>query len=137
MKNKIIIGMLAACALLAGCGKKATIDKTNHAAAFTQMQQDVSTSRMVCYASVNVSKTSNVDFTITDIWKGSENGLALGITNGMQIHSHFPIEVGHPDGAILLFPQNATPSALRGVIYVRQGQVLDMTIQEFKTKIGL
>jgi hypothetical protein len=137
MKYLIIIGIVAACALLAGCGKKATIATAKDHAVFTKMQHDVSTSRVVCYAIVNTSKTTNVVFTITEIWKGSEDGVALGITNGMQIHSHFPGEVGHPDGAILLFPQNANPSAPRGVIYVRQGRVLDMTIQEFKTKIGL
>jgi major membrane immunogen (membrane-anchored lipoprotein) len=139
MKNIIIIGIMAASILLTGCGKKAADDAKPPQRIYllAQTKKDVAASRVVCYAIAKPSKTRNMVFTITEIWKGSEDGSALGITNGTQIESEYPSTDNIPEAAIVLFPQGGSPSGQRSMIWVRQGQVSDLPVQEFKTKIGL
>jgi hypothetical protein len=133
MKNIIIIGIMAACILVAGCGKKAADD-----AELVQIKEYVATNRVVVgYAIADPSKSTNMIFTITEIWKGSKEGSAVGITNGTQIRYQYPSPstADLPDAAIVILDAGSAES--RSMTFVRQGKVLDMTVQEFKTKIGL
>jgi hypothetical protein len=78
-------------------------------------------------------------FTITEVWKGSREGSAIGITNGMQIRYQYPSTSTTylPDAAIVIFPLDAGSREGQSMSFVRQGKVEDMTVQEYRTKIGL
>ena len=171
MKNIIIIGIMAASTMLIGCGKKAAHENPQQAqndSILMGMKQVASTSKaVVAYAVADTSKSTNMVFTITEIWKGLQEGAGVGITNGMEIPYQYPSTSTAylPDAAIVTFSQDSGPSAAtpngrglppvvlspedsspserhglkdeRGMIFVRQGKVCGMTVQEFKTKIGL
>jgi hypothetical protein len=132
MKNKILIaGFMLAAICLTGCGKKVGND------ILEQTQKEVASSRVVGYAVANSSKPPNMVFTVTEIWKGSEDASTLGVTNGTRIECEYRSTQNIPEAIIVLFPPGGSPSGLRSVIWVRQGQVSDMPVREFKTKIGL
>ena len=135
MKNILITAGMAVLILLTGCRKQATSAKM-----LAHTRTEAATSQAVCYAILDTSKSTNAVFKVTEIWKGSDDGSTLGITNGTHIYSPLQTPPDSPDGAILLFLQDATtaePQRAMSAIWVRHGRVLDMTIQEFKKKVGL
>lgn len=99
---------------------------------------------VVAYAVADTNRSTNMTFTITQIWKGSEEGSALGITNGTQIRYQYPngSTAYLPDAAIVTITQDFSPSDTQaitfgpgiGMDFVRQGKVEGMTVQEFKKK---
>ena len=126
---------MAVAILLTGCRKQAAYAKI-----LAHTKADAATSQAVCYAIIDTSKSTNVVFTVTEIWKGSDDGSTLGITSGTRIYSLFQAPPDSSDRAILLFSQDATiqePQRAMSAIWVRHGRVFDLTIQEFKKKIGL
>ena len=101
-------------------------------------RKEVATNQVVGYASANAGNPTNIIFTITEIWKGSEEASRLGITNGMQFTEDGHVPAGRlPDGAIFLFSLNTNLTAEEEMIYVRSGRVENMTVKEFKAKLGL
>ena len=132
MNNIVVIGIAAASILLTGCDKMGdpTVART---------QKEVATSQVIGYASANAAKTTNILLTITEIWKGSEEGLRLGITNGMQFsEDRYHSDGSLPEGAVFLFSVDTNrQTSSESIIWVRSGRVDRMTVQEFKTKIGL
>ncbi|MGO8765714.1 MAG: hypothetical protein ACLQSR_11360 [Limisphaerales bacterium] len=142
MKNIIFIGIMAASTMLMGCDKKAAHKNPQQAqndGILAGMKQAASTSSaVVAYAVADASKSTNMVFTITEIWKGSEEGAAVGITNGMEIPYQYPsASIAYlPDAAIVTFTRGSGPIG-RGMYFVRQGEVGGMTVQKFKSKIGL
>jgi hypothetical protein len=135
MKNILITAGMAVLILLTACRKQATSAKM-----LAHTRTEAATSQAVCYGILDTRKSTNAVFKVTEIWKGSNDGSTLGITNGTHIYSLFHTPADSPDGAILLFLQDATtaePQRAMSAIWVRHGRVLDMTIQEFKKKIGL
>jgi hypothetical protein len=132
MRNIIIIGIMAASILLTGCGKMGDAE-------IARIQNEVATNQMIGYANVNAGKTTNILLTITEIWKGSEEGSRLGITNGRQFSEDWNNYSGSlPEGAVFLFSVDTNrQTSSESVIWVRSGRVENMTVQEFKAKIGL
>jgi hypothetical protein len=132
MKKLIIIGIMAASILLTGCGKMGD-------AVVARTQKEVATSQVIGYASANSGKTTNILLTITEIWRGSEEGARLGITNGMQFSEDGYYSAGSlPEGAVCLFSVDTNrQTSSKHIIWVRSGRVENMTVQEFKAKIGL
>ena len=132
MKSSIIMGIMAVSLLLTGCGKR------NNTLA-ERTAKDVSTSQVVGYATVATSTTTNIFLTVTEIWKGSEQASRFGITNGMQFSKDWNHWDGSlPEGAVFLssFDTNRQ-TGTEEIIWVRSGRVENMTVQEFKAKIGL
>ena len=130
MKSTIIIGIMAASVFLTGCAK---VDDELVA----RTKEGVVQSQVVGYATTGTSTTTNILLTVTEIWKGSEEASRLGITNGMQFSESNP--AGRPpEGAIFVFKFNRqTLGEQKQITWVRSGRVLNMSVQEFKTKIGL
>jgi hypothetical protein len=132
MNNILVIGIVAASILLTGCGNMgdATVGRT---------QKEVATSQVIGYASANAVKTTNILLTITEIWKGSEEGSRLGITNGMQFSEDgYHSDGSLPEGAVFLFSVDTNrQTSSESIIWVRSGRVDRMTVREFKAKIGL
>jgi len=103
--------------------------------------------QLVAYAVADTSDSTNMIFTITEIWAGAKRGSAVGITKGAQIRYQYPSTSTAylPDAAIVTFAQDfstSDPQAITfgpgiGMSFVRQGKVQDMTVQEFKRKMGL
>ena len=125
---------MAVAILLTGCRKQAAYAKI-----LAHTKADAATSQAVCYAIIDTSKSTNAVFTVTEIWKGSDDGSTLGITNGTRIYSLFQAPPDS-DRAVLLILRDATtqePQRVMSAIWVRHGRVFDMSIQEFKKKIGL
>ena len=139
MKKLIIIEIMAVSILLTGCGKKPAddADPTGAKRLFEEMKKTVPISQVVAYAIADTSKSTNMIFTITEIWKGLKEGSAVGITNGMQIRLQNPSPSDLPDAAIVTYPLDAGNTESRGMYFVRDGKVADMTVPEVKTKIGL
>jgi hypothetical protein len=134
MKNIIIIGIMAASILMTGCGNKAAYN----ALYLEKTKKEVAQSQVVGYASANINKTTNILFTITEIWKGSEKASTLGMTNGMQFSDdNYQSAANLPDGEIIIFSRDARGTTEQTTIYVWSGRVEDMTVKEFKAKIGL
>jgi hypothetical protein len=132
MKTIIIIGIMAASILLTGCAKVDT-------AMVERTKKEVATSQVIGYASTATSTTTNISLTVTEIWKTSEEATRLGVTNGMQFSKDYSRWDGRlPEGAIFLFSfDTSRQTSSEEVIWVRSGRVDRMTVQEFKTKIGL
>ena len=130
MNRIIIMGIMAASILLAGCSR---MDDTMVA----RTKKEVPTSQVIGYASANAGNTTNIILKITEIWKGSEEASRLGITNGMQFSKDNP--AGRlPEGAIFLFSFDTNrQTSSEEFIWVRSSRVEHMTVQEFKAKIGL
>jgi len=130
MKNSIVMGIMAASLLLTGCGKM------NDTPA-VRTTKDVAKSQVVGYATVATKTTTNILLTVTEIWKGSEEASMLGITNGKQFPENDP--AGRlPEGAIFLLSVDTNrQTSTEQIWWVRSGRVENMTVQEFKAKIGL
>ena len=139
MNNIIIIGVMAVLTLLTGCGKKDVISNNQNDSIVADTKHAVATSRVVGYAIADTSKSTNMIFTITEIWKGTNEGSAFGITNGTQIRyqSPDPDTKYLPDAAIVIFPKLDGNLESRSLTFVYQGKMCGMSVQEFKTKIGL
>jgi hypothetical protein len=135
MKNIIIIGVMAVLTLLTSCERKNVINQNNSVVADTK--HNVAASRVVGYAIADTSKSTNIIFTITEIWKGENEGSAFGITNGTQIRYQSPDTEYRPDAAIVIFPKLDGNLESRSLTFVYQGKMCGMSVQEFKTKIGL
>jgi hypothetical protein len=103
--------------------------------------------QLVVYAVADTSHSTNMIFTITEIWAGAKQGSAVGITKGAQIRYQYPngSTAYLPDAAIMTFSKDFSPSDPQditfgpgiGMSFVRQGEVQDVTVQEFKRKMGL
>jgi hypothetical protein len=132
MKSTFIIGVLAALLLLTGCGKMGD-DLIERTAA------GVATNQVVGYAHLDKITATNISFTVSEIWKGSEQASRFGITNRMD----YPEGGDHlggipPEGAIFLLSVDTNrQTSSESIIWVRSGQVEHMTVQEFRAKIGL
>ncbi|MGZ4974155.1 MAG: hypothetical protein ACXWDN_15445 [Limisphaerales bacterium] len=133
MKSTIITVIIAASLMLTGCGKTSntSAERTN---------KEVATSQVVAYATTAASTTTNIDLTVTEIWKGVEEASKLGVTNGMRFSQDNP--GGRlPEGAILRFSVDTNLQTLtKDVTWVRSGRVVYMyksiPVQEFKAEIG-
>ncbi|MGZ4965169.1 MAG: hypothetical protein ACXWC8_21650, partial [Limisphaerales bacterium] len=96
--------------------------------------------QVVAYATTAASTTTNIDLTVTEIWKGVEEASKLGVTNGMRFSQDNP--GGRlPEGAILRFSVDTNLQTLtKDVTWVRSGRVVYMyksiPVQEFKAEIG-
>jgi hypothetical protein len=130
MNRIIIMGIMAASILLAGCSRMGD-------AMVARTKKEVPTSQVIGYASANAGNTTNIILKITEIWKGSEEASRLGVTNGMQFSKDNP--AGRlPEGAIFLFSFDTNRQiSSEEFIWVRSSRVEHMTVQEFKAEIGL
>jgi hypothetical protein len=147
MKSSIIIGIMALTLLVVGCGKKAppyrgpTVAQSFRDEFVTQEKKVAESSQVIAYASADTSRMPNIVLTVSEIWKGAPDASALGITNGTQLSINGGgIVGGLPDGAIVFIPVADSPSIAlqkRQVTFVRSGRVLDMTVQEFRKRLGL
>ena len=148
MKNTIITGIMAVTILLAGCGKKSGPSSssssslaTSQSSLDTDQRRVVDTSQVVAYAIADTNRAPDLILTITDIWKGAREAVVLGVTNGLQFSYAWPTNGGPlPQGMIVYYPQDSNPaSALRhrGVLFVRSGRVVGMTVQQYRSKFGL
>jgi hypothetical protein len=132
MKNIIILAIVAASGLLIGCNRMGPV-------MVARTKNEVATNQVVGYARTDRSTTTNIFLTVTEIWKGSEQASRFGITNGMQFSEDWNRWNGSvPEGAVFLssFDTNRQ-TGTEEVIWVRSGRVENMTVQEFKAKIGL
>ena len=111
--------------------------------------------QLVAYAVADTSHSTNMIFTITEIWAGAKQGSAVGITKGTQIRYQYlnGSTAYLPDAAIVTFSKDFIPSDPQaitfgpgiGMTFVRQGKVfvqqgeadVEITVQKYKTKIGL
>jgi len=153
MKNLIVVGITVFSILLAGCGKKSVADKEvppYHGQTFTQTSDDdfiaqekkvADHSQVIAYASADTNHMPNIILTVSEIWKGAHDAPVLGVTNGTQFSVYGNSLRGPlPDGAIVLIPVADSPSIAlqkRQVTFVRSGRILDMTIKEYKMRLGL
>jgi hypothetical protein len=159
MKNTTLIGIVAASILVAGCGKKTsapvssvppatptppatpnmpTMDFVSHE------REAVAQSQVVAYCTADTNNAPDIVLTVSEIWKGVGAASTLRITNGTQFSLQWqslreprgPL----PDAAIVIIPpadSQAKAIQSREVAFVRAGRVAHMTIQEYKTKLGL
>jgi hypothetical protein len=153
MKNTMVMGIMVFSILLAGCGKKSVADKEvppYHGQTFTQSAIDdfitqehkvADNSQVIAYASADTNHMPNIILTVAEIWKGAQDASILGVTNGTQFSLDGNSLRGPlPDGAVVLIPQADSPSIAlqqRRVTFVRSGRILDMTIKEYKTRLGM
>ena len=153
MNNPIVVGIMVFSVLLAGCGKKSVADKEAppyHGQTFTKSADDdfiaseqkvADSSQVIAYASADTNQMPNIVLTVSEIWKGAHDAATLGVTNGTQFSlSGSSLRGPLPDGAIVLIPQADSPSIAlqkRHVTIVRSGRILDMTVKEYKTRLGL
>ena len=113
-------------------------------------EQDLDRSQVIAYASVGTPKLEYnwtlqlqlecIEFTITEIWKGSRVASKLGITNGTHMkQSYWPGTDVSGDGAILYWGADGSCRSLEvvhnGRIY-RSNPSKGMTLQEYKRKLG-
>jgi hypothetical protein len=153
MKDPIVVGIMVFSVLLAGCGKKSVADKEvppYHGQTFTKSADDdfiaseqkvADSSQVIAYASADTNQMPSIVLTVSEIWKGAHDAATLGITNGTQFSlGGSSVRGPLPDGAIVLIPQADSPSVAleqRRVTFVRSGRILDMTIKEYKTRLGI
>jgi hypothetical protein len=140
MKNKVIIGVVAGFVLLAG-GALRVEASDSFTTGIMPLEEVVTNSPIIVYASVDTNSLPTIHLTITEIWKGTNEISKAGVAVGTQISQQWPASDGPvPDGAVLFY-QRAVPSSeslrIGSEYYVRAGRFDDMTIQEFKTKFGL
>jgi len=153
MKKLIVVGITVSSIILAGCGKKSVADKEAppyHGPTFTkaadddfiaQEQKVADNSQVIAYASADTNKMPNIVLTVSEIWKGAHDSSTLGVTNGTQFSVDGSLIRGPlPDGAIVLITHADTASvALQHPHFtlVISGRILDMTIKQYKTGLGL
>ena len=132
MKNIVILAIVAASGLLIGCNRMGPV-------MVARTKNEVATNQVVGYARTDRSTTTNIFLTVTEIWKGSEQTSRFGITNGMQFSEDWNRWDGSlPEAAIFLLSVDTNrQTSYKEIIWVRSGQVERMTVQEFKSKIGL
>jgi hypothetical protein len=139
--------------LLTGCGKKSVADKEvppYHGQTITKSADDyfialdqkvADSSQVIAYASADTNQMPNIVLTVSEIWKGAHDAATLGVTNGTQFSlSGSSLRGPLPDGAIMFIPQADSPSVAlqhRQTTFVRSGRILDMTIKEYKTRLGI
>jgi hypothetical protein len=102
--------------------------------------KQTSQSQVVAYATANTNDAPNIILTVSEFWKGADEAMSLGITNGMQFPMRWPTGQTLPDGAIMFFPHDSDPSKPflgGGAMFVQKDHVADMTFQEFKSGLGL
>jgi len=153
MKYLTVIEIIVFSVLIVGCGKKSVADKEAppyHGPTITKSADDeimaseqkvADNSQVIAYASADTNQMPNIVLTVSEIWKGAHHAATLGVTNG----THFSLSGSSlrgplPDGAIVLIPQADSPSvALQHpqFTFVRSGRILDMTIKEYKTRLGI
>ena len=102
--------------------------------------------QVVAYAVADTSDSTNMIFTITEIWEGAKEASGVGITKGTQIRYQYPSASTAylPDAAIVTFQHGFSFSGSQGITFepgigmsfIRQGEVQGMTVQKFKTKMG-
>jgi len=153
MKNLIAVGIMVSSIMLAGCGKKSVADREvppYHGPTLTkaadddfiaQEQKVADSSQVIAYASADTNQMPNIVLTVSEVWKGAHEASTVGVTNGTQFSVDGSLYRGPlPDGAIVLISHADSPSvALQHphFTFVRSGRVLDMTIKEYKTRLGL
>jgi hypothetical protein len=165
MKNTTITVIMAATILITGCGKKRTATnnttpsiRTNYSLKYTHsneianMQEMVNQCQVIAYATADTNNPTNMVFTVSEIWKGAKEAAALGITNGTQFSSSAFTTMDHRDlldGGIVFIPTVHYPKGIRQVLSpseaiekrsiepVTGGQIVGMTIKEYKDKFGL
>ncbi len=150
MKNTIVIGIMAFTISVVGCGKKSG---TSHSSTSPtrapidfvgDQQKRVTRSQVVAYAIADTNNAPNIVLTVSEIWKGAHEAPTLGITNGTQFSLQWSTNDGlvgpWPDAAIVIIPPATNSSValkMRSLTFIRAGQIDSMTLQEYKTKVGL
>jgi hypothetical protein len=153
MRNLTIAGILAVSIFVPGCGKKSAAQKeappyggptlTQGAVDdfIAHEQKGADNSQVIAYASADTNQMPNIVLTVSEIWKGAHVAATLGVTNGTQFSlSGKSLRGPLPDGAVVLIPLADSPSIAlqkRSVTFVRSGRILDMTIKEYRTRLGL
>ena len=132
MKYLIIPAIVAGSVLLLACRKEDT-------ATVERAREGVAISQVIGYASTDRSTATNIFLKVTEIWKGSEQASQFGVTNGMTFSEDgYFAPADLPEGAVVLFSFNTTRQiSSEQIIWVRSGRIARMTVQDFKTKIGL
>jgi hypothetical protein len=153
MKKPIVFEIVIFAILLAGCEKKHVSDKEvtpYHGQTFTktsdddfivQQQKVADNSQVIAYASADTNLLPSITVTVAEIWKGAYDARKLGITNGTQFSVNGNSLLGPLlDGVILFIPVTDIPTdalAKRQVTFIRSGRILDLTIKEYKARLGL
>jgi major membrane immunogen (membrane-anchored lipoprotein) len=131
MNSTVIMSIMAASILLTGCGN---MDDD----IVMRTKKEVAQSQVVGYASTKTISPTNIVFTLTEIWKGSDEASRSGYTNGTQFSDEYDSAGNPPEGAIIVFSTGATHQiTTKDTIYVRSGRIVDMPVKEFRAKIGL
>jgi hypothetical protein len=153
MKNITITGIMAVSIFVAGCGKESVAQKEASPYRGPTLTQDAvddfiaqehkvaDNSQVIAYASANTNQMPGIVLTVSAIWKGAHDAASLGVTNGTRFSlSASSLRGPLPDGAVVLIPQADSPSdALqkRQMTFVRSGRILNMTIKEYRTRLGI
>lgn len=145
LKIKFASGVMVA-ALLAVGGCLGKVSVKHQRAWETAQTKRIAESSVIVYASADTSHLPKIRLTVREIWKGSAEASAIGVTNGMELLLDWGARDGNPpDHAVVCFPQrvsSATASGNYTELYteypVRGGKVSSTwSIQEFKNKFGL
>jgi hypothetical protein len=137
MKIQTISTVIAAAILVAGC------KDTKHTRAYEAAQKKIiPESLVIVYASADTTHLPKIRLVVREIWKGSAEAPAIGVTNGMELLLNWGARDGNPpDHAVVCFPQgvsSSTASESYTEYPVRGGKVSGIwSIQEFKSKFGL
>ena len=168
MKDTTLTLIIATIITIVGCGKKlaptnhstpttAPTIVTNYSLVYTHsnelanMQIMVNQCQVIAYATPHENGAASIVFTISEIWKGTNEASLLGITNGTQfsVGSLTIPDRDALDGGIVLIPtvfyergirQVLSPSEAiqkRQILPVRAGQYDGMTVNEYKDRFGL
>ena len=110
LKIKFASGVMMAALLAVGCylGKA----EPKHARAWEAAQKKlIAESLVVAYASADTSHLPKIRLTVQEIWKGSTEASAIGVTNGMELLINWGARDGNPpDHAVVCFPQRVSSS---------------------------
>jgi hypothetical protein len=107
--------------------------------------------QVVAYAIADKNNATNIVFTLTEIWKGTNQAAALGITNGTKFSSSsVAMPNGDvPDGGVVFVPTVLYERRIRQVLSpkealdkrlifpVRAGQIDEMTLKQYRDEFGL
>jgi len=149
---------------VSGCGKKQAATggsmpsiKTNYSLIYTHsdeiahMHKMVDQCQVIAYAITDTNNATNIIFTVSEIWKGTNQAAALGITNGTQFSSSSVTVPNRDtlDGGLVFIPtvfydrgvrQVLSPSEAvqkRFILPEKAGRFDGMTIKEYKDMFGL
>ncbi len=97
---------------------------------------------IVAYARADTNQPPDIPLLLAEVWKGSGEASAAGITNGMPLRLWWLGDGGPlPDGAVLFYERSVLPGSpgfrIRSKYMVRAGRIGGMTIRNFKTAYGL